>query len=313
DLFVISPKSIEEAKMLAATLAPSAVLPAALHQKPADVLAIVLTGAELGLAPMQAIRGIKMIKGVPTLSADIMAALVKSRRDVCEYLVCIETSATRCSLEAKRHGDPRPTTLVYTMEQAQKAGLSGQDTYRKHPDAMLRARATSAICRLVFPDLVAGLYDPSEIDTESPIQGVAPPLERDVTPTNGKRTEAVKASLQAKAAAQTVDATPDRPDRKMKIVEVAPGETEEQAKARAKVPQNGEALAVRKRVKAALEAHDLRGQPAVDFVARITGKVIGHDANDLALIQAALAAEFAQPPPPPDSEPPPPGDEEAPF
>ena len=79
----------------------------------------------------------------------------------------------------------------------------------------------------------------------------------------------------------------------------------------AKTAALAEQIRVRNAMKAALAKHDLRGQPALDFVMRITGRAAGHDANDVALIQPALAAEFAAPPL--DSGPPPPGDEDAPF
>lgn len=178
ELTVIAPKSIEEARGLAKELSAAHTLPEALRQKPADILAIVLTGAELGLAPMQAIRGVQIIKGRPTLAADTMGALVKRRGDVCEYLVMKESTPERAVYEAKRKGDPSPTTMSFTMEDAKRAGLSGSDTYKKYPAQMLRARCLSAICRAVFPDLCLGLYDPEEL-ADVP---AAPPPERDVTP-----------------------------------------------------------------------------------------------------------------------------------
>lgn len=213
ELTVISPKSIEEAKSLAQTLSTAHTLPEALRQKPADILATVLTGAELGLAPMQAIRGIAIIKGKPTLSADTMGALVKRRADVCEYLVMKEGTAERCTYEAKRKGDPAPTTMSFTMQDAQRAGLNG-DNWRKYPQAMLRARCLSAICRAVFPDLCLGLYDPDEL-AEAPT--AAAPVEKDVTPptTTAPKTSAeAKKVLEAKlavvngAVAETTKADP---------------------------------------------------------------------------------------------------------
>lgn len=159
---IISPRSLTEAKELASTLAGARTIPEALQKSPADVLAIVMAGAELGLAPMQSVRALVLIKGKPTLSADAMGALVKSRRDVCEFLVLRHSDATRATYEAKRHGDPASTTMSFTIEQAKVAGLNG-DNWRKFPDAMLRARALSAICRAVFPDLLLGVYDPDEL------------------------------------------------------------------------------------------------------------------------------------------------------
>lgn len=222
DLVVITPKSIEEAERMSKTLSASRLLPADLHQKPQDVLAIVLTGAELGLAPMQAIRGISIIKGKPTLAAETMGALVRRRSDVCEYLTLKFSDATRATYETKRRGDPTPTTMAFTIQDAQRAGLNG-DNWRKYPAAMLRARCLSAICKAVYSDLVLGLYDPEELESVgAPV--TAQPTERDVTPTTRPPTNAAeaKAQLAAKlaeksAASQVVEAAPAKP--KMRIID----------------------------------------------------------------------------------------------
>lgn len=173
-IVVITPKSLDEARGLSNTLSKSALLPDALRGKEADILMTVLTGAELGLAPMQSIRAIDVIKGKPTLKAEAMVALVRRRRDVCEYLVLRESTATKCTYETKRAGDPSPTTMSFTVEDARAAGLLGNDNYKRFPAAMLRARCGSAICKAVYSDLLLGVYDPDELEPQR--------SERDVTP-----------------------------------------------------------------------------------------------------------------------------------
>lgn len=195
---IISPRSLTEAKELATTLSAAQTLPEALRQKPADVLAIVMAGAELGLAPMQSIRGLVLIKGKPTLSADAMGALVKSRREVCSWLRLVESSATVATYETLRNGDPGPTRLSFTIEQAQRAGLNG-DNWRKFPEAMLRARCLSALCRAVYPDLLLGVYDPDELEPAPAVREVnAPPV-------------VVEPPRPSPVEAQVVDAPPSPP------------------------------------------------------------------------------------------------------
>lgn len=206
-LVVISPKSLVEAKDLANTLSAARTIPEALQKSPADVLAIVMAGAELGLAPMQSIRALVLIKGKPTLSADAMGALVKSR-DVCEYLLLKHSDGTRATYETKRAGDPGPTTMGFTLDEAKAAGLNG-DNWRKFPAAMLRARALSAICRAVYPDLLLGVYDPDEIASEE--RDVTPtPVASTSTPTTPANLDAVKAALTSKPRRREyVDVTPE--------------------------------------------------------------------------------------------------------
>lgn len=187
----IVPKSISEAKDLAKDLALSRLLPEALQKSPVDVFAVIATGAELGLAPMQSLRGITIIKGKPTLSADLMGALVRSSPQ-CEYLKLDESTAKVARYSTKRRGDPSPTLMSWTIEEAQQAGLAGGDNWRKYPAAMLRARCLSALCRAVYSDLLLGVYDPDELAT---------PEERDVTPPKAvvstvvEKTEALKRRL----------------------------------------------------------------------------------------------------------------------
>ncbi len=175
ELAVFSPRTLAEAKDLATQLSTARTLPEALQKSPADILATIMAGAELGLAPMQSIRAIVLIKGKPTLSADAMGALVKSRPDVCEYLRIVETTPTRATYETKRKGEPKPTTMSFTIEDAARAGLvTTGGMYQKYPAQMLRARCQSGICRAVYPDLLLGVYDQDELDaaidvTPSPV------------------------------------------------------------------------------------------------------------------------------------------------
>lgn len=168
NITTIVPQSLGELKELASHLAQARTLPEALQKSPSDIMALVMAGSELGLAPMQSLRALVLIKGKPTLSADAMGALVKSRRDVCQFLMLRHSDSTKATYEAKRVSDPAPTTLTFSIEDAKQAGLVGNDNWRKFPAAMLRARALSAICRAVFPDLLLGVYDPEELEPAAP-------------------------------------------------------------------------------------------------------------------------------------------------
>lgn len=189
---------LSEVRAFSKEIAISQLLPPALKNKPADVLAIVLTGKELGLEPMQAIRGIHIINGKTSLSADLMGALVK-RSTACEFLQLRESSAKIATYATKRKGDPGETVMSFTIEQAKAAGVMGNPTWQKYPDAMLRARALAAICRAVYPDLCLGLYDSDSGE-------LAEPAERDVTPLKD-HAAGVAAAVQAavKPAAEVVD------------------------------------------------------------------------------------------------------------
>lgn len=124
--------------------------------------AVLLKGHELGFTPMAAAGSIAIIKGKVSLSADATIALCK-RSPACLYLRLVESSEEVATYETQRAGDPSPTALSYTIAQAKTAGLTGSQTWRAHAPAMLRARCGAAIARAVYPDLVAGIYDPDEV------------------------------------------------------------------------------------------------------------------------------------------------------
>jgi hypothetical protein len=157
------PQDLAQASALAKEIAQAAIIPAHLRNRPADVYATLLLGRDLGLTAMQAIMGIYCVEGRPSLSAQTAVALVK-RSPLCRYFRQIESSPTRATYETLRHGDPEPIRMSYTIEDAQRAGLAGRNTWKAHPAAMLRARAAIGLARDVYPDVIANVYDVDEIE-----------------------------------------------------------------------------------------------------------------------------------------------------
>jgi len=175
-LAVIAPSSFKEAQEMSTILAKSALLSDALRGKPADVLLILMTGAELGFGPAQSIRAIDVIKGKPSLKAETQVALVKSRRDVCEYFTLISSTATAATYETKRVGALKPTVMSFTAAEAAEAGLSG-DNWKKFKPAMLRARASAYLCRAEYPDVTLGLPSTEEVQDYPEVAGESAPFE----------------------------------------------------------------------------------------------------------------------------------------
>lgn len=159
--------SVVEATELSRTLAPTVSVPTSLRGRPGDVLATILTGSELGLAPMQSLRALQIIEGKVTLSAEAQVALVR-RSEVCAEFRLVESTSQRAVYSAKRKGDAEATTLAWTMEQAHRAGLAQGKAWQKYPEAMLRARCASALCKAVFSDVLLGVYDPDELSDIAP-------------------------------------------------------------------------------------------------------------------------------------------------
>ena len=156
----ITGQTWEVMKSQATTLVKSGFLPKAVDT-PEKALAIAMKGRELGLPMMQSITSIHVIDGKPTISAELMAALVHQRVPG-SVLRCIETSDKICTYEAARPSD-KILKMSFTWEEAVRASVTNKDNWKKYPAAMLRARCCSAICRIVFPDAIMGCYPPDEL------------------------------------------------------------------------------------------------------------------------------------------------------
>jgi hypothetical protein len=189
--------NLGEAEQFAAKIARSGLMPADLRNKPEDVLVVLVTGHELGLRPMQAIRSVHVIQGKPVLSAELKVSLCL-RSPECEYFRLVSSTDKSATYETKRRGHPEPVSMTFTMEQAHTAGLAGKATWKAHPAAMLRARCSSALASAVYQDLVGGMYTPDEAEEirEPAAPARAPATHYQVpAPAAARREEAVDAEL----------------------------------------------------------------------------------------------------------------------
>jgi len=146
---------------------------------PSQVFVTIARGKELGLGMMTMLAGTHMIDGKPTLSADLIRALVARSPDY-EYLYPVEMSAVRVTWVGKNKKHPEPVRYTYTIEEAQQAGLASTGSYgnksnwSKRPQDMLMKTAGSKLARLLWPGESMGLYCPEEMGfTEDELQEAA--------------------------------------------------------------------------------------------------------------------------------------------
>lgn len=170
-------QSLPQMLAFAETLVKTGFLPQAI-KTPAQAVAVILTGRELGIGPMQALRSINVIQGKPALSAELMLALFKRRGG---NAVWKESTDTKAVLWLK-HPNGDEHTETFTLEDARRADLLGKSNWKVYPKAMLRARCASAGLRAIAPDVTAGMYDPDELGAEiPPVEVVVAPAKPEVT------------------------------------------------------------------------------------------------------------------------------------
>ena len=125
------------------------------------VVVKILAGREYGMSAMQALRSLYVVGQKVAMMSDTAAGLVFQRLPGAK-IDCIETTDKIATFRASRPGG-EPVTLSFTWEDAKRANLTSGTGWIKYPAQMLRARCQIAICRLVFPDICAGLYTPDEL------------------------------------------------------------------------------------------------------------------------------------------------------
>ena len=130
---------------------------------PQAVFSIVLAGRELGLGTMASLRGFHLIDGKPCMSSGLLSALVL-RSGMAKQFSCVKRSNEAATVRAWRKGEDEPIDIVYTMEDARRAGLVKPGSgWEKNPADMCVARATAIAARLKWQDVCFGLYTVEEM------------------------------------------------------------------------------------------------------------------------------------------------------
>lgn len=187
-------QSADAAYQVATRLSDSAFVPQQFRGKPVETTAAILAGLEIGLSPMQAIRSFDIISGTAAPRAITLRALVQSRG---HEMVLVESTATRCKMKGKRRGSSEWQMVTWTIDRARDLNLTGKDNWKKQPAAMLVARATSELARLIASDAILGVgYSSEEVadggDYEAEV--VADTTAPSAAPTTRKMSRKAKAA-----------------------------------------------------------------------------------------------------------------------
>jgi 5'-3' exonuclease len=157
----LEPRSIHEAKDVATAMFQARLFNG--YGNAPAVLSTVMAGRELGLPAVASLRAFHIVDGKHCLAADAIRALVMKSGQA-KFFRCTERTNDRATFETQRGDDP-VMAVSFSMEDAQRAGVVKKGSgWEKHPADMLVARASSKLARLVYPDVVFGLYSPEEFE-----------------------------------------------------------------------------------------------------------------------------------------------------
>lgn len=162
-------RDAREAHTIAVSLVKTSFVPDSMRNKPEEAAAAILTGAEIGLTPMAALRSIDIIQGTPAMRAHALRGLVQGQG---HEVWVEEATATKAVVQGRRKGSDRVQESVWTIQRAQGLNLTSKQNWKNQPQAMLVARATSELCRLIASDVLIGLpYSTEEIEDSQPEPG----------------------------------------------------------------------------------------------------------------------------------------------
>lgn len=138
-----------------------------------EALLIMFKGCEIGLEPMAALDLMDVISGNITLKPQGMLAMIYARQEL-EDMQINEDDDSICIVTMKRKGKS-PITESFSLEDARNMktredgktiSLIEKYNWRQMPKVMMKWRAISKCARIVFPDIIQGMYPPEEIDPD---------------------------------------------------------------------------------------------------------------------------------------------------
>lgn len=154
-------QSAEAAHRVAEQLVKTSFVPEGFRGKPYEATAAILAGLEVGLSPMAALRSFDVIQGTAAPRALTLRAVVQSHGHEMEL---VESTATRCKMRGRRAGASAWTAVDWTIDRARSLGVTSKNNWKTQPQAMLVARATSELARLIAADAILGIgYSAEEI------------------------------------------------------------------------------------------------------------------------------------------------------
>lgn len=129
-----------------------------------QAFALMLIAQAEGRHPAAAARDYHIIQGRPALRADTMLSRFLEAGGTVDWHEYTDTQVS-ATFSHPRGGTMR---FSWSLDDAKRAGVMGNDTWKKYPRAMLRARLISEAVRTLYPNVLSGMYTPEEVQDMEP-------------------------------------------------------------------------------------------------------------------------------------------------
>lgn len=161
----MKPANLGEAMKYAEMIANSGMVPEHYKGNANAVLVACETGSHLGFSSLESCQSIAVINNMPTIWGDALPALAM-RHPKFEYIdESFSENTMTATCKIKRQGMPEQVR-TFSWTDAERAGLTTKDTYKKYPQRMLKARARAWAVRDVFPDALRGTRVREEVQDQ---------------------------------------------------------------------------------------------------------------------------------------------------
>ena len=170
DVLAIIPRDLDQAWRYAEMVCKADLAPDSYDNDPKKVVIGVLAALELGVPPMQGLRGIAIINNRPSVWGDLAMALIQSKGVVqnteSSYTGEPGTAEYQANFLIWRKGQENPYKGHFSIDDAKRAGLWGNARKRpwiEYPTRMLFNRARAFALRDGFADCLCGLAIAEEV------------------------------------------------------------------------------------------------------------------------------------------------------
>ncbi len=168
------PQSLEEAFRVAGAIAASGLAPRGLD-KQEQIMVAIMAGAELGLAPFQALQSFAVVNGRPTLYGDGLMAVARAQGVAVKEWMEGEGDQAVAWCTVTRPDTGEEITRAFSVADAKKAALWGkQGPWQSFPKRMLGMRARAWALRDGCADFLRGFQVREEVEDYQPIRDVTP-------------------------------------------------------------------------------------------------------------------------------------------
>ena len=154
---------IAEVRVMAKSAAQSKLFSAKAEEQ---IFVLMLLAQSENIPPIKAMMAYDIIQGQPALKASEALARFMDCGGKIKWIKSDKESAKA----EFTHPSSGSFEYEYTFEDAQDAGLTSKDNWKKNLKAMLRARCTSAGIRMSYPRCLNNMYLSEEVQDFEPIE-----------------------------------------------------------------------------------------------------------------------------------------------